>query len=238
LETQTLLKNTLKRGMILAEDIVSAGKIIGDKETVLTVFNIRDINNAEDVSEVNILIKDSVPLPEDDGEKKENSFKMDPTDELIEKLYLFDFEIDKELEILKEVKNITRKYNERVIEGFDLVLRYFANNTARKIIAEGIVNLGNRDFFKLAGVALIDEEKEVRQNISRYFLKYKDDLEVAEYILTLYPYVVDACREEYMNMWKKVFPEIILQKLQKKGRDEGDEYLIKTSTDILEMIKD
>jgi len=235
LETRTLPKNTLKRGMVLAEDIHSGGKIICDRETVLTLFSIRDIERAEDIENVNVLIKESVSAPWEDPGKKAENFKIDPTDELIEKLYLTDFDLDKEIEVLKDVKNITRHYNERVIEGFDFVLRYFANNTARKIIAEGIVNLGNREFYRLATIALLDEEKEVRQNINRYFLKYKEDLEIAEHIIRSYPYVTDECMEEYLNIWKKIFPETMLQKVQKKGRDEGSDFLIRTTTAVLEM---
>jgi hypothetical protein len=226
----TVEKTKLKRGDIIGEDIISNGKIIADLNTVLNLYFILDIQNASDITEVPLLEKEyEEPKPPGD-------FKIHPVDDIIEKLYLADWDIDNELEILKNVKAITKKFNERTIEGLDFVISYYANPQARKIAAEGVLNIGYREYFPIAIMALLDEDKQVRTAVNRYFLKYKDDVEIVTELFKKYNYVNDNNRAEFNEVMTKMIQKPVIEKVQQAARNDNDTLVLEGTTEILNLL--
>ncbi|MGM0607694.1 MAG: hypothetical protein ACQESP_04650 [Candidatus Muiribacteriota bacterium] len=220
-------KNSIKRGDIIGKDVLSDGKIIVDKNTVLNYYFIQNIKKAPDVNEVELEEKEFVEPPEP------KDFKIHPVDDLIEKLYLADWEIDKELEILKNVKALTKKFNERTVEGLDFVISYFHNTQGRKIAAEGINKIGYREFYPIAIMALLDEEQVVRNSVYKYFLKFKEDQEIITELINKYNYVDDNNKSEYMEVMTKMIKKIAIEKVQQKAAQENNSKLLEACKDIL-----
>jgi hypothetical protein len=189
------------------------------------------------VEEIKILIKDLVV----DEQKEEKNFappqKIHPVDEIIERLYLNDFELDSELEILKAVKAATKKHNERTVEALDFVINYYDHVQARKIAAEGILNIGFFEFYPTAIIALLDEEAVVRKAINRYFLKYKDNEEVITELIKHKKYVESGNSKEYLEIFEKIIPKQVFEKISFKIKNSKDPVMMQYLDEITKIIK-
>ncbi|MCK9224698.1 MAG: hypothetical protein M0R46_15500 [Candidatus Muirbacterium halophilum] len=225
-------KGELKRGNIIGEQIISDNILIAGINTVVDFYVLKNILKAGNITEVEIIIHEKKEITNtlnDVGFEKNH-----PVDNIIERIYLADWEHDSELDILKNVKASTRQNNWRTIEAFDYVMNYYSHPQARQIIAEAILNFGNREYYPIAIIAFLDEEAKVRAAIQRYFVKYKDDIEIIEKLIENYKYIDSVNSKEYMELFKKTFNRIHVEKIKKKAETSGNKEVFEYAKIILE----
>lgn len=176
MEIRDISTDDLKRGMIVAEDVVANGKMVVDKETMLSGRMIVLIKN-KGVERVKIMIR---PVTETEGgEAVESAIRVDPVKETIENILLYDPEQDDELKMMRNVMNLWKTKDPRAVEALDYVLNYVPIGRARELASDGLAKLRCQEALPSIMLALNDELPKVRFFAVKY-LSREPDKAIAE----------------------------------------------------------
>lgn len=196
-----------KRGMMVAEDILDNGKVIVDKENLLSGVMIAMLRK-RNIGEIKIIVKE-IPKAEEGEAMVGTRFKIDEVKEAIEDILLYDPETDEEMKFLKTVMSLGRSKDTRAIEALDFVINYVELERARELAAEGLISLKSEDAIPSLILCMKDELPKVRNSALKYLSRDHDDYVVERLIASMDNDTIPEAIEDIYKVLASYPPQMV-----------------------------
>lgn len=209
----------LKRGMVLAEDVVLGGKIVGDAGSLLSgtlIAILRKLN----LQSVKISV---TPKPAEDLPQLESPDISNLVEKINHAVMLYDDEIDDPLKIKRLIKNLSTAKDPGIIEAADFVLNFYEDVRARELAVESLESIYEPWAVNTLLMALRDESNTVRAIAQRLILVYMEERTVRELLQIIEVCGDDTIKKEIFDLFPRVQYEKLSPVLEslKKSLDEG-----------------